>query len=116
MKRGHTTLEYKSKIRKLREVRPEPVACRQTFIVGFPGETDADFDALMNLDRGNRFRPVIFVYLQRSSRVRRLPALPMTCQSRSRRNGLQILQARINQQAMDISRAMVGSTQRIACS
>ena len=48
MKRGHTTLEYKSKIRKLRKARPD-ISLSSDFIVGFPGETDADFEALMNL-------------------------------------------------------------------
>ena len=48
MKRGHTTLEYKQKIRKLREVRPD-ISLSSDFIVGFPGETDADFAATMNL-------------------------------------------------------------------
>jgi tRNA-2-methylthio-N6-dimethylallyladenosine synthase len=48
MKRGYTVLEYKSIIRRLREVRPD-IVVSSDFIVGFPGETDADFDALMKL-------------------------------------------------------------------
>ena len=48
MKRGHTVLEYKQKIRKLREARPD-ISLSSDFIIGFPGETDADFEALMNL-------------------------------------------------------------------
>ena len=48
MKRGHTALEYKSKIRKLRSVRPD-ISLSSDFIVGFPGETDADFDATLRL-------------------------------------------------------------------
>ena len=45
MKRGHTALEYKSQIRRLKKVRPELMLCHQTFIIGFPGETDEDFMA-----------------------------------------------------------------------
>ena len=48
MKRGHTALEYKQKIRKLRQVRPD-VSISSDFIVGFPGETDEDFEATMRL-------------------------------------------------------------------
>jgi len=48
MKRGYTSLEYKSILRRLREVRPN-IAISSDFIVGFPGETDADFDAMMKL-------------------------------------------------------------------
>ena len=50
MKRGHTVLEYKSKIRRLRAARPE-IALSSDFIVGFPGETDADFEGTMKLVR-----------------------------------------------------------------
>ena len=48
MKRGHTTLEYKSKIRKLLKIRPN-LSLSSDFIIGFPGETDADFESTMNL-------------------------------------------------------------------
>ena len=48
MKRGHTALEYKSKIRKLRKIRPD-ISLSSDFIIGFPGETDDDFEATMNL-------------------------------------------------------------------
>jgi tRNA-2-methylthio-N6-dimethylallyladenosine synthase len=48
MKRGYTSLEYKSIVRRMREVRPN-IAISSDFIVGFPGETDADFDALMKM-------------------------------------------------------------------
>ena len=48
MKRGHTALEYKSKIRKLKKIRPN-ISMSSDFIIGFPGETDADFEATMDL-------------------------------------------------------------------
>jgi tRNA-2-methylthio-N6-dimethylallyladenosine synthase len=48
MKRGHTALEYKSKIRRLRRIRPD-ISLSSDFIVGFPGETEADFEATMKL-------------------------------------------------------------------
>jgi tRNA A37 methylthiotransferase MiaB len=53
MKRGYTALEFKSKIRKLRAVRPD-ISISSDFIVGFPGETDADFEKTMKTDRGHR--------------------------------------------------------------
>ena len=111
MKRGHTTLEYKQKIRKLREVRPD-ISLSSDFIVGFPGETDTDFTATMNLIAEIGFdQSFSFVYSARPG----TPAAgfaddtPMA----TKKERLQLLQARINQQAMEISRAMVGTTQSV---
>ncbi len=111
MKRGHTTLEYKSKIRKLREVRPA-LSLSSDFIVGFPGETDTDFEALMNLVAEIGFdQSFSFIYSARPG----TPAASLVDDTpvEQKKERLQILQARINQQAMDISRAMIGSTQRV---
>jgi len=111
MKRGHTTLEYKSKIRKLREVRQE-LSLSSDFIVGFPGETDADFEALMNLVAEIGFdQSFSFIYSARPG----TPAASLADDTaiEVKKERLRILQARINQQAMEISRAMVGSTQRV---
>ena len=111
MKRGHTTLEYKSKIRKLREARPS-LSLSSDFIVGFPGETDADFEALMNLVADIGFdQSFSFIYSARPG----TPAASLADDTpvEVKKERLQILQARINQQAMDISRGMVGTTQRI---
>jgi tRNA-2-methylthio-N6-dimethylallyladenosine synthase len=111
MKRGHTTLEYKSKIRKLREVRPD-ISLSSDFIIGFPGETDADFEALMNLIAEVGFdQSFSFVYSARPG----TPAANLQDDTpmQVKKERLQLLQARVNQQAMDISRAMVGSTQRV---
>jgi tRNA-2-methylthio-N6-dimethylallyladenosine synthase len=95
MKRGHTALEYKQKIRKLRQVRPD-ISISSDFIVGFPGETDADFEATMKL-----IADVGFASFDDET--------PMSV----KKERLSVLQARINQQAMDISRAMVGSVQSV---
>ncbi len=111
MKRGHTVLEYKSKIRRLREVRPD-ISLSSDFIVGFPGETDADFEALMNLVADVGFdQSFSFIYSARPG----TPAATLDDDTppEVKKQRLSILQARINQQAMAISRAMVGTTQRV---
>ncbi len=111
MKRGHTALEYKSKIRKLRAARPD-ISLSSDFIVGFPGETDADFEALMNLVADVGFdQSFSFIYSAR-------PGTPAASLADStppevKKERLRILQERINQQAMEISRSMVGTTQRV---
>ncbi len=111
MKRGHTALEYKQKIRKLREVRPD-ISLSSDFIVGFPGETDADFTATMNLIAEIGFdQSFSFVYSARPG----TPAAGFTDNTpmEIKKERLRLLQARINQQAMEISRAMVGTTQSV---
>jgi len=111
MKRGHTTLEYKQKIRKLREARPD-ISLSSDFIIGFPGETDKDFEQLMNLIAEMQFdQSFSFVYSARPGTPAASLAddTPMAVKKES----LRLLQARINQQAMEISRAMVGTTQRV---
>jgi tRNA-2-methylthio-N6-dimethylallyladenosine synthase len=111
MKRGHTILEYKQKIRKLREARPD-ISLSSDFIVGFPGETEEDFEALMNLIAEVRFdQSFSFIYSARPG----TPAASLTDETPIdvKKKRLQILQARINQQAFEISKAMVGTTQRV---
>ncbi len=111
MKRGHTTLEYKSKIRKLRQVRPD-ISLSSDFIVGFPGETDADFEALMQLIADVGFdQSFSFIYSPRPG----TPAASLADDTPAavKKERLRILQQRINQQAMAISRGMVGTTQRV---
>lgn len=111
MKRGHTILEYKQKIRKLREVRPD-ISLSSDFIVGFPGETDKDFEQLMNLVAEVGFdQSFSFVFSARPG----TPAASLEDDTPMdvKKQRLQILQARINQQAMEISRGMVGTTQRV---
>ncbi|MBT8088050.1 MAG: tRNA (N6-isopentenyl adenosine(37)-C2)-methylthiotransferase MiaB [Gammaproteobacteria bacterium] len=111
MKRGHTVLEYKQKIRKLREARPG-ISLSSDFIVGFPGETDRDFEALMNLIADIGFdQSFSFIYSARPG----TPAASLDDDTpmATKKQRLQLLQARINQQAMAISESMVGSTQNI---
>ena len=111
MKRGHTILEYKQKIRKLRAARPD-LSLSSDFIIGFPGETDRDFEALMNLIAEMGFdQSFSFIYSARPG----TPAASLADDTpmEVKKQRLQLLQARINQQAMDISRAMVGTTQSV---
>jgi len=111
MKRGHTILEYKQKIRKLRAACPD-LSLSSDFIIGFPGETDSDFEALMNLIAELGFdQSFSFIYSARPG----TPAASLADDTPMdvKKQRLQLLQARINQQAMDISRAMVGTTQSV---
>ncbi len=111
MKRGHTVLEYKSKLRKLRAVCPD-ISISTDIIVGFPGETDADFEATMNLVAEAGFDGAFtFVFSARPG----TPAaeLPDPTPREEKDQRLAILQRRIDQQAAELSRQMVGSRQRI---
>jgi len=111
MKRGHTALEYKSKIRRLREARPD-LSLSSDFIIGFPGESDADFEATMNLIADIGFdHSFSFIYSARPG----TPASSFTddVPMEAKKQRLSILQARINQSAYEISQSMVGTTQKI---
>ncbi len=111
MKRGHTALEYKSKIRRIRKARPE-IEISSDFIIGFPNESEADFAATMKLIEDIGFdNSYSFIYSRRPG----TPAsdLPDNIDEETKKQRLQILQARIIQNAQQISRRMVGSTQRI---
>ena len=111
MKRGHTVLEYKQKIRRLREVRPD-ISLSSDFIVGFPGETDRDFEATMKLIADVGFdQSFSFIFSARPG----TPAANLRDDTPLdvKKQRLHILQARINQQAQAISEAMVGTTQRV---
>jgi len=111
MKRGHTALEYKHKIRRLREARPG-ISISSDFIVGFPGETDEDFRQTMKLIDDIRFDTSFsFIYSQRPG----TPAsyLPDDVSMETKKQRLSALQSRILQFAGEISRGMVGTRQRI---
>ena len=111
MKRGHTVLEYKDKIRRLRLARPD-ISLSSDFIVGFPGETETDFEQTMKLIRDlNYDQSFSFIYSARPG----TPAagLPDTVPMEEKKARLQRLQAQVNQQAAAIAEAMVGTTQRI---
>ncbi len=109
MKRGHTALEYKSKIRRLRKLRPD-ISISSDFIIGFPTETNSDFEDTINLIDDVGFDTSFsFIYSARPG----TPAadLPDTVPLEIKKQRLQILQDRINQNASRISRKMVGTEQ-----
>ena len=111
MKRGHTAADYIRKIERLREVRPE-ISLSSDFIVGFPGETAEDFAATMELiDTIGYDHSFSFVYSARPG----TPAAALLDETSEalKKERLQRLQARISEQAMEISQAMVGSMQRV---
>ncbi|MFZ1851523.1 MAG: tRNA (N6-isopentenyl adenosine(37)-C2)-methylthiotransferase MiaB [Nitrosomonas sp.] len=111
MKRGYSVLEYKSIIRQLRAIRPD-ISLSSDFIVGFPGETEADFSATMQLIEELNFdESYSFVYSPRPG----TPAadLPDETSQEVKLERLYRLQAQINQQARKNSQSMVGSIQRI---
>jgi tRNA-2-methylthio-N6-dimethylallyladenosine synthase len=111
MKRGHTVLEYKSKLRRIKKLRPD-ISFSSDFIIGFPNETDADFEATMNLIADIGFDASFsFIYSRRPG----TPAadLPDNVDEETKKQRLKILQDRITAQAFQISRQMVGTTQRI---
>ncbi len=111
MKRGYTALEFKQKIRKLRAVRPD-ISISSDFIVGFPGETDADFDKTMKLIEDVGFdQSFSFIYSRRPG----TPAADLedSVTSEEKHARLSRLQAHINGHARSISDAMVGSVQSV---
>ena len=111
MKRGHMALEYKSKIRRLRKLRPD-ISISSDFIIGFPGETEKDFEDTMKLISDIGFdHSFSFIYSARPG----TPAADMedNTSEETKKQRLSILQQRIAQQALDISRKMVDTTQRI---
>ena len=111
MKRGHTVLEYKSKLRRLQKIRPD-ISFSSDFIVGFPGETDKDFEATMNLIQEMGFdMSFSFIYSPRPG----TPAADMMDDTpeETKKQHLALLQQRITQQAQAISRRMVGNTERV---
>ena len=111
MKRNHTVLEYKSIIRKLRAIRPN-ISISSDFIVGFPGETERDFEDTMNLIAEIGFdHSFSFIYSARPG----TPAAELRDDTDEaiKKQRLAILQARILQHANSISEAMVGTTETI---
>jgi tRNA-2-methylthio-N6-dimethylallyladenosine synthase len=111
MKRGHTALEYRSKIKRLREARPD-ICISSDFIVGFPNETDADFAATIDLiDQVGFDHSFSFVYSRRPG----TPAAdyPDAVSLEVKKARLERLQQRIDTNAQRISRQMVGTVQRV---
>ena len=111
MKRGHTVLEYKQKIRRLREKRPD-ISLSSDFIVGFPGETDRDFEDTLKLIRDLNFdQSFSFIFSARPGTP--AASLPDETPLEAKKERLMRLQNLVNSQAATISKAMVGTRQRI---
>ena len=111
MKRGYTALEYKDKIRRLRAVRPG-ICVGSDFIVGFPGETERDFEATMKLASDIECdQSYCFIYSRRPGTP--AAALPDELTYDEKQQRLARLQALLDAQSLAISRRMVGSTQRV---
>ena len=111
MKRGYTALEYKSIIRRLRAARPD-AAVSSDFIVGFPGETDEDFEQTLQLVEDIGFESSFsFMYSPRPGTP--AASLPNQVPQAAKQARLASLQARLDAQALAISRRMVGTIQRI---
>lgn len=111
MKRGYTAMEYKSKIRKLRKIRPD-IRLSTDIIVGFPGETDQDFQDTMDLVHEIGFDTSFsFIYSPRPG----TPAANLADETpmEVKKQRLQILQNRLQLQASRYSQSMIGSAQRV---
>lgn len=114
MKRGYTALEFKSKIRKIRQIRPD-ISLSSDFIIGFPGETEADFKATMNLVNEIGFdQSYSFIYSPRPG----TPAaqLPDDVPMAIKKERLSTLQQCITLNSRKITRQMVGTLQKIIVS
>ncbi len=111
MKRGHTVLEYKAKIRALRRVRPD-ISLSSDFIIGFPGETERDFEATLalveELDYDISFS---FVYSPRPGTP--AASLPDDTPLKVKQQRLAVLQDQLRRQAAAHAEAMVGTEQRV---
>jgi tRNA-2-methylthio-N6-dimethylallyladenosine synthase len=111
MKRGHTALEYRHKIRRLREARPG-ISVSSDFIVGFPGETERDFEATLELIADVGFdQSFSFIYSRRPGTP--AASLPDDVTPDEKHRRLERLQDLVDAQARAISRSMVGSVQRV---
>ncbi|HTP38600.1 MAG TPA: tRNA (N6-isopentenyl adenosine(37)-C2)-methylthiotransferase MiaB [Steroidobacteraceae bacterium] len=111
MKRGYTTLEYKDRIRRVRAVRPD-ISVTSDLIIGFPGETERDFEATLRLVREVQFDQCFaFLYSRRPGTP--AAALPDDVPLQEKQLRLARLQAQLDAQAQAISRGMVGSVQRV---
>ncbi|MEE3215982.1 MAG: TRAM domain-containing protein, partial [Pseudomonadota bacterium] len=114
MKRGHTVEEYVDKMERIRALRPD-ISFSSDFIIGFPGETEEDFEATMDLIHRIGF-DVSFSFVYSARPGTPAAALEDDTPEEVKKQRLAILQERINQQAMQISRRMVGTTQRVLVS
>ena len=111
MKRGHTAIEYKSKIRKLKQIRPD-ISISSDFIIGFPGETESDFnDTVKLIDEIGFDKSFSFIYSKRPGTIASSFADDVSADSNKKR--LSIIQERLNNNTEEISKSMIGSTQKV---
>ena len=111
MKRGHTAIEYKSKIRKLKQIRPD-ISISSDFIIGFPGETENDFNDTVNLiDEIGFDKSFSFIYSKRPGTIASSFADDVSAETKKKR--LTIIQERLNSNTEEISKSMIGSTQKV---
>ena len=111
MKRGHTVIEYKSKIRKLREIRPN-ISLSSDFIIGFPGETEEDFNNTMKLiDEMGFDKSFSFIYSKRPGTI--AASLPDDVDQTVKKQRLGVIQDKLNENTEKISRSMIGSIQKV---
>jgi len=111
MKRGHTVIEYKSKIRKLREIRPN-ISLSSDFIIGFPGETEEDFNNTMKLiDEMSFDKSFSFIYSKRPGTI--AASLPDDVDQSVKKQRLAVIQDKLNENTGEISRSMIGSIQKV---
>ncbi len=111
MKRGHTTLEYKSKIRRLREIRPD-ISISSDFIIGFPGENDEDFKNTMDLIGEIKFdKSFSFIYSSRPGTP--ASSYPDDVEMGIKKKRLALVQKAIDESTESISKSMIGNIQRV---
>ena len=111
MKRGHTVIEYKSMIRKLREIRPD-ISLSSDFIIGFPGETEEDFNNTMMLIEEVGFdKSFSFIYSKRPGTI--AASLPDDVDQTVKKQRLAVIQDKLNKNTEKISRSMIGSIQKV---
>ena len=111
MKRGHTALEYKSKIRNLKKIRPD-ISLSSDFIIGFPGETEEDFNNTMKLiDEVGFDKSFSFIYSKRPGTI--ASSLPDDVKTSVKKHRLSLIQDKLNKNTEEISKSMIGSIQKV---
>ena len=111
MKRGHTAIEYKSKIRNLKKIRPD-ISISSDFIIGFPGETEKDFnDTVSLIDEIGFDKSFSFIYSKRPGTI--ASSMPDDVSPEIKKQRLAIIQDRLNANTEEISKSMIGSLQKV---
>jgi len=111
MKRGHTAIEYKSKIRNLKKIRPD-ISISSDFIIGFPGETENDFnDTVSLIDEIGFDKSFSFIYSKRPGTIASSMADDVSPEIKKQR--LALVQDRLNANTEEISKSMIGSIQKV---